>query len=130
MLVAARTSCGCSRLRRSSRRPARQLAEPDSLEHIIRTLRRLRRSARWQAMHRAAYKLQHERIAQRRREQLRTVLAPKEPERRELLAELLDEYIDLGSLRATTMALALALADPLLKEVTRRDGETARRQDG
>ena len=40
----------------------------------------------------------HERIARRRREQLRTVLAPMEPERRELLAELLDEYIDLVEL--------------------------------
>jgi len=40
----------------------------------------------------------HERIAHRRHEQLRTVLAPMEPERRELLAELLDEYIDLVEL--------------------------------
>jgi acetylornithine deacetylase len=38
-----------------------------------------------------------------------------------------DEYIDLGSLRATTMALALALADPLLKEVTRRGEESSSR---
>jgi DNA-binding MarR family transcriptional regulator len=40
----------------------------------------------------------HERIARRRHEQLRVVLAPMEPRRRELLAELLDEYIDLVEL--------------------------------
>jgi acetylornithine deacetylase len=39
-----------------------------------------------------------------------------------------DEFIDLGGLRGTTMALALALADGRLKEVGRRVEESRRRE--
>jgi DNA-binding MarR family transcriptional regulator len=144
-------------------------ADDSSLDQIIRTLRRLRRSVRWQSMHRDAYRMRdgqtlsvaqvdaleallslgstsikdlaayllvdaanlsrtvsslvaaglvkrvagandrrtavlmatargrlaHDSIAQRRREQLREVLEGMEPERRVLLADLLEEYLDL-----------------------------------